>query len=149
MTELSSSPALQGLGGWLALLVIGQVASVLHLLKAIGNDVATLGIPNLLRVARTALYIELTLNLVMLVFVVATTVVMFQKRRIFPNLWKLQAATNLVLSFIGLVVISMMLTIKGEDLAISIAQLVIGLVWLLAGASYLNASARVKNTFVK
>jgi uncharacterized protein DUF2569 len=148
VTDVSSAPLLRGLGGWLALLVIGQMASLLRLVKAVADDVSALGTRHLPAMAKTSIYFELALNLVMLALVVMATVMMFQKRRLFPTLWKVQAATNLVLSLIGLVVISVLLNVKLEYLGLSLAQLAFGAVWLIAWTSYLGASERVKNTFV-
>ena len=148
MTDVSSAETLRGLGGWLALLVIGQVAGLLRLLKAAADDIAALGSRHVPAMAKSAIYFELALNLIMLMLVVTTTVMMFQKRRLFPTLWKLQATTNLVLSLIGMIVIAVLLNMKLEDLGLSLAQLAFGLVWLFAWTSYLATSVRVKNTFV-
>jgi Protein of unknown function (DUF2569) len=148
VTEVSSAETLRGLGGWLALLVIGQVAGLLRLLKAAADDIAALGSRHVLAMGKSAIYFELALNLIMLLLVVTTTVMMFQKRRLFPTVWKLQATTNLILSLIGVIVIAVLLNMKLEDLGGSLAQLAFGLVWLIAWTSYLATSVRVKNTFV-
>jgi uncharacterized protein DUF2569 len=148
VTEVSSAETLRGLGGWLALLVIGQVAGLLRLLKAAADDIAALGSRHVLAMGKSAIYFELALNLIMLLLVVTTTVMMFQKRRLFPTVWKLQATTNLILSLIAVIVIAVLLNMKLEDLGGSLAQLAFGLVWLIAWTSYLATSVRVKNTFV-
>jgi ABC-type multidrug transport system permease subunit len=148
VTDVSSAETLRGLGGWLSLLVIGQVAGLLRLLKAAADDIAALGSRHVLAMGKSAIYFELALNLIMLMLIVTTTVMMFQKRRLFPTVWKLQATTNLILSLIGVIVIAVLLNMKLEDLGMSLAQLAFGLVWLLAWTSYLATSVRVKNTFV-
>jgi uncharacterized membrane protein YhdT len=145
-TGMAHEPA--GIGGWLILLLIGQIGGAIRLLYAIVTDVNlySRAPPQ----AHIAIHIELALSLTMLGLVVWSTVQMLRERSSFPMWWKIMAVAAILFPIVNGALISAVLGVPLtrfyflREAAQTFAVIVtVGIWWL-----YLNLSVRVKNTFV-
>ncbi len=146
-SESATEPA--GIGGWLIMLLLGQFISGAWVLFAITGDVGSYKIfpPK----AHLAIHLELTLNVVLLLLIVWTTVELFRRRRSFPTWWKIMGVSALLIPIVDTVMVGRMLNVSLDlelvlrQAAMTFQTLVAVVIWWL----YLSLSVRVKNTFVK
>jgi hypothetical protein len=136
----------KGLGGWLILLMLGQIGSILRVLKSVADDVSLY--KSVDRVA--AINAELILNLLLLAIVVYVTVAMFRTKRSFPKLWICQGVVAILVPWIDILMVAALLGLSADQLVDGkdIAQTFGGIVGVSLWSWYLNVSVRVKNTFV-
>ena len=137
-----------GLGGWLILIVILQFGAIYSTLKSLVGDVLVL------RTVRAehvhAIYFELAMLIAFLCLNLWTTVQLFRTKRVFPTLWKVQGVAAILFPFVVGFAIAAMLGVpvstffqtRGMEEFVA-APIAVGIGWW-----YLNASVRVKNTFV-
>ena len=136
----------KGLGGWLILLALGQIGSIVRVLKSILDDIGLYK-----QTDRTAAVdAELALNCLLILIVICVTVTMFRKKRSFPTLWICQGVAAILVPWIDIVLVAAILDLPIRDLVDGrdIAQSVGGIVAVVLWSWYLRVSVRVKNTFV-
>ncbi len=138
----------RGLGGWLILLVIGQILGMFRVLKVIFDDM------DLYREVRpeavAAIHAELGLNVAFLILAVVTTVAMFRKLRLFPTLWIYQGLAAILLPILDVALASALLHVAPFSvLDASVGGQIVGTAIAVAlWTWYLRVSVRVRNTFV-
>jgi hypothetical protein len=139
---------LNGLGGWLVLVVIGQVAIFIKQLKGIVDDINVY--KDVTERGIKAVNVELGLNTAMLLFTIVVTVTMFRKQRLFPGLWILQGVAVVFLPLLDTLIVSNILgssfgSVWDEK---DTSQLISSCITVSLWTWYLNKSVRVENTFV-
>lgn len=139
-----------GLGGWLILMMIGQVGGILRVLKSVVDDIELFKTPNLTSDGELAIYVELALNVALLALVVVTTVMMLRKSRSFPSLWMCQGAAAILLPFVDAALVASILKIEVSQVLDekTIAQTIGSAIAVGLWIWYLKVSVRVRNTFV-
>ncbi len=139
-----------GLGGWLILMMIGQVGGILRVLKSVVDDIELFKTPNLTSDGELAIYVELALNVALLALVVVTTVRMLRKSRSFPSLWMCQGAAAILLPFVDAALVASILKIEVSQVLDekTIAQTIGSAIAVGLWIWYLKVSVRVRNTFV-
>jgi hypothetical protein len=138
----------RGFGGWLILLVIGQILGIFRILKMIFDDL------DLYREVKPqavlAVHAELGLNIAFLILAVVTAVAMFRKLRLFPTLWIYQGVAAVLLPILDGAVVSAFLNVSLYSIvdATAGAQIVGTAIAVTLWTWYLRVSVRVRNTFV-
>ena len=139
----------KGLGGWMILIVIGQVVSTilapLLMLRNFSQYPALWTLPEL----RAAIVVEIFISVFVTMYTLYTTSMMFQSRSTFPKLyryewvvWGLSPVLNL--ACFALVTGHFPVSVLGKTLATSVSTLIAGALWSL----YTLKSVRVRNTFI-
>ncbi len=141
-----SSEKLEGFGGWLLLIAVGQWLSTLGTLVAL-----LLELPGYLSqwaepAMRRGIIGEAGLGVGLLGFMLYTSVMMNMKRHEFPTLFRIQLALFVVAPL--LTTWSTGKTLGGLDFAATAAQAVIALIGASISILYSLRSERVRNTFV-
>lgn len=137
----------RGIGGWLILIVIGQIVGILRLLKAIVDDLDVYKqLPERLHWVVT---FELVLNATFLAFVVYVTTIMFRELRSFPKLWIGQAVAAILLPLIDAFVVLSATNVAAGPVLIQLGQVVPMAIAAGIWTWYMLVSKRVRNTFVK
>ncbi len=133
-------PALNGIGGWLVLVIIGRflsiimgIKSIADISKALGLEPSLDGLLYLMIIVFAAVYI--ILSGVVLYFI-------FSRKIVFRILFVAQVAADLVLA----VVFNAILANKGYDTSYTgfFQTIIGGAIWI----AYLYKSKRVKNTYI-
>jgi hypothetical protein len=139
----------RGLGGWLVLLVLGQILGIFRVLKAITDDIDLL--KDATPQVHAAVVAELTLNAAFLALVAYVTVMMFRQSRAFPGLWKIQAVAAILVPIADAVLVTNLLNVPIARVLDeqAIGQLIGMAIAIGIWAWYLTVSKRVRNTFVK
>jgi hypothetical protein len=137
-----------GIGGWLILLLLGQVGGAIRLLLAIVADINLYGVapPH----THIAIHVELALNVAVLGLVLWSTIQMLGERSSFPMWWKITAVTAVLLPIVDGALVSAVLGMPFRQLYFltEAAQTFAGIVAVVIWWLYLNLSVRVRNTFV-
>ena len=132
---------LNGLGGWMAVVIIGRILNIILTIKdmaawpfyriLIGNFYAIIIVYDVV--------VGLCLSVTILYFI-------FQRKIIFRRLLVIQIAISIVIAGATFVLTLILLSPgdNGSDMAQLIINIISGVVWIL----YLYRSARVKNTFI-
>jgi hypothetical protein len=147
-SAVNTSVGPKGLGGWFVLVMLGLARAVFVYIKTITVDVGLIHTVPQDKVA--GVYAEILLTGAMLALVAWVIVEMFMKRRTFPRLWKVMAVATIAYGAIDSVMVSVMFNVPfqkvmDEETIFQYIALIIGIaIWWC----YLNASVRVKNTFV-
>ena len=145
-----TSTGLEGFGGWLLLIAVGQwlgiFGELVELLMELPRYASQWSAPSM----RRGIIGEAGLNIALLVFMFYTTVMMSMKRREFPTLFRFQLAL--------LVVVPLLVTwwtsrsagrpIEGLEFAATAARAVVGVIGASFSILYSLRSERVRNTFV-
>lgn len=145
---LKAAAGPSGLGGWLIILVFGQISGLLKVLVSITEDIDYY--KTMPPQAHLAVHIELALNVAYFALLVWTTIAMFRTKRNFPALWKACAIATVLMSPVEAVAVAGVLHVPVSSILDekAIAQLIplsiAGAIWWW----YLTVSIRVKNTFV-
>ena len=133
-------PTLNGLGGWLVVVIIGRILTILLGVLGITSESAYLGYSNSID---SLIYLELVIYI--LVSIIMSCVIlylMFKRNILFRRLFVIQTITiflsNIILS---LYVYNLGYEMSGSELA---SPLFAGVIWII----YLYKSKRVKNTFI-
>ena len=149
-------PELTGIGGWLALLAIGQVVGILRLLVTLGQYYTTIN-GELWKRFPTAFWGEAALNAAMVGLVVCTTVLLIRHSRHFPSFFIGQTIFAIVMPLVNLVwlasifalatnkPISDFLTLEATDGRQMVAAVIGAAIWI----PYVLRSRRVENTFTR
>jgi hypothetical protein len=144
------SEKLEGFGGWLLLIAIGQwlglFGTVGDLLLDLPDYLSGLGDPATRRVVVGQAAIEIFL----LLFMFYTTLMMAMKRHEFPTLFRLQLALAAVVPLASAVWLSHATgkPLEGVDFAGTAAQSVIAVIGASISILYSLRSQRVRNTFI-
>ncbi|MDB5488404.1 MAG: hypothetical protein JWQ58_2119 [Reyranella sp.] len=140
---------LKGLGGWLIVVVIGQVTALIQvplmifesvdLYRSEGNEIV-----------RLFLGVDAALKVAVLALVIWTTVAMFRRRRIFPLLWRIEAAALVLFVFVEAAILATLVGLPIGDLLTEnmMRGSLIAAIWAVPWVVYLAFSVRVRNTFV-
>lgn len=142
-------PPLKGLGGWLIVVVIGQVTALIQVPWMIFESV-DLYRSETHELVRLFLGVDAVLKGAVLALVIWTAVALFRKRRIFPLLWKIQAAALVLFVFVEAAILANLVGLPIGDLLTEnmIRGSLIAALWAVPWAVYLTFSVRVRNTFV-
>ena len=147
-------PELTGIGGWLALVALGQVVGVPRLVVSLGQYYSTIS-DELWKRFPIALLGEAALNAAMVGLMVWTTVLLFQHSRRFPSFFIWQMIFTIVVPFVDLVwlalnfalatdkPVSEFLTIEVAERLQMFAVVISAAIWI----PYILRSRRVANTF--
>lgn len=131
-----------GLGGWLIILLLFQLISLLSAMAKIADG---LGIhTGASRISPD--YTRFVLSLALLGLLAATAVALLGKLPIFPRLWKTQAALLASLAALGAVVDALFLTGDPVERIVAVESMATA-VLLVMSRRYVTLSRRVKNTF--
>ncbi|TAJ41405.1 MAG: DUF2569 family protein [Reyranella sp.] len=137
----------RGLGGWLILIVIGQIVGALRVLKAIIDDLDVYNqLPKNLHWVVT---FELVLNAAFLAFVVYVTTIMFRELRSFPRLWIAQAVAAILLPLIDAFVVVSATSVPAGPVLTQLGQVIPMAIAAGIWTWYMLVSKRVRNTFIK
>ncbi len=141
---------LEGIGGWLILVAIGQVLGILRSLAEFGKSLPDYEKHWNNPLMQKAIIGEIGLSAVMFAFMVFTAIMMGQKRRIFPTLFRIELVLFAVMPLLNLFWVSQALgvsleklgyeTVAGQSIGIAVGAAV----WI----AYSLRSVRVRNTFV-
>ena len=137
-----------GLGGWLVLVMLGQLSAILKTAKSLIDDLELLKeVP-----AEHAHVVDfqLAMNIGFLALVGLITVQMFRTKRAFPTLWKAQGVAAVLLPIVDLVVVSAMMNLPVVKMfdGTAMGEMIAAPIAIVIGWWYMNVSSRVKNTFV-
>jgi hypothetical protein len=141
--------ALKGIGGWLALLAVGQVLGTLRTLANITDNLKLLEHQNPL-VARAA-ETENWLYFALFLFACYVTWTLFKKKRNFVAMWRVQALAFIFVPVADWIIVSNIFGISvdkvvgSEEIGGSIGKVIGIAIWW----AYLAKSVRVRNTFVQ
>jgi hypothetical protein len=151
-------PELTGIGGWLVLVVFGQVVGLVRLIVSNGEYYAKdASIAVLFERFPATAWGEVALNVSMVALVVYTTVLLFQKSRAFPRFFILQVCATIFLPIFALLWVGFTLSFATGtpfgDLINAVdhkdfAQIGTGIVGAMIWIPYMLRSRRVANTFV-
>lgn len=138
-----------GLGGWLILVVLGQIGGVLQMLKSIVDEVQLY--EDFGPTVHYILNAEMALMVAYAILIVVTTISMFRTERRFVALWKIQAVITVLFPLIDAVIVSAVSNTPIEKLIDerAIGHVIGGTIGMGLWWWYMNVSVRVKNTFVK
>lgn len=145
-----SQGRLQGLGGWLSLVGIGQVLGPIRLLVSLGSYYASRQTQAAFAQAPLALGGELALNIACFVFVIFCAYAFFARKRYFPLLFVLEVASGPALVALDALWVSattsvaLSAALDADDMLTSILISIPGALWII----YMYKSSRVRNTFV-
>jgi hypothetical protein len=141
---------LEGFGGWLLLIAIGQwfaffsalVQLVWKLLTYAGRWSEPAG--------RTTMIGEAAIELGLIAFILYTTTVMSMKRREFPTLFRIQLALFVVVPLLSIWwdSTSTGTPLDGSDFARTVGQAIVSTIGATFSILYSLRSERVRNTFV-
>jgi hypothetical protein len=137
-----------GLGGWLVLVMLGQLSAILKTAKGLIDDLElSTAVP-----AEHAhvVYFNLAMNIGFLALIGLTTVQMFRTKRAFPTLWKAQGVAAVVFPIVDRVVVSATMNVPVTKMfdGTAMGEMIAAPIAIVIGWWYMNASVRVKNTFV-
>lgn len=130
--------SLNGLGGWMILIIIGRVITILLNIKEIADIVPYLGLnPE----ADLFFYIIISIDILLgIVLTGAMLFFIFKRNILFRKLMVIQIAVSLAITFIVCILFN-----SWAELSIDIfTGIVSGAIWI----TYLYRSVRVKNTFI-
>lgn len=151
VTEAPAQKRLEGIGGWLILLAIGQVVGPLQTALAIYREYAGMPAGTFARYP-LAVSVQFLLLLAFLGLLVYAAYLFFNKRAAFPNVYIAAVAAGLVLPFVLGVWTTLSTGINTfralgnwDFMGYYLLTVVVGLLWI----SYLLNSVRVRNTFVQ
>ena len=136
-----------GLGGWLILIMVGQLKVILIGLWTVMTCAVGIATKPQFALALTA---ELLLTAPVLALGAWTTVEMFRKKRTFPAIWKVQAAAQIAYALLDCLLVSALLNVPIQSVLdeMTMAEFAVLVVGLTLWWCYMNVSIRVKNTFV-
>jgi len=143
-----------GFGGWLLLLAIGQTLAPLRILADLGAMTESYDVVRTLPNGVAAATGEIALNCFYFLFVVAVVVLMYRKSWRFPIMFTYQWYLYFVVQALDFLWIAYMLKVPvrtlasnytSEEIGRIVAAFVAGGLWVW----YVNASSRVRNTFVR
>jgi hypothetical protein len=132
-------PTLNGIGGWLIVVIIGRILSIIVGIKDIG-DVGAITVPSAYQwLMDSCVAFDLIVNIAMSIVIL---VLMFTKKKSFRIIFVVQAVT----SFLFLLFADIYLINQGIDTQVTnLANPIVGgLIWI----TYLYKSKRVRNTFI-
>jgi len=137
-----------GLRGWLMLVLLGQVSGIVLMLKAIMDE--TKYYKELPPSVHYLIHIEMVLLVAYAVLIAFTTVSMLRTERRFVTLWKTQAVITILFPVIDPVAISIISNTRLDALLDErvLDHVFGGTIGISIWWWYMNASVRVKNTFV-
>ncbi|MBM3646116.1 MAG: DUF2569 family protein [Alphaproteobacteria bacterium] len=139
------APPLTGLGGWLALFVIGQV---LGLFRGLASLLETVRLYD--KADPKLVNVEVAMMVALLAFSVYVTIALFRKWRSFPVLWIYQGLAVVLFYWLAALILSGMMNVSfakfvdEAEIGRSIGTAIGVALW----AWYLRVSVRVRNTFV-
>jgi len=149
-TETVEAPSLKGIGGWLALMSIGQVVGPLQILTGMVQEYSSLPEGTIARFPLASVG-DAGLRLVYVGFLVYIAVQFFKTRATFPNLYIISYIVGLALPIvIGVWVtatsgINTLVNLASRDFLVTYGfGAVMGAIWV----AYVVNSVRVRNTFV-
>lgn len=141
---------LEGIGGWLILVAIGQVLGIFRALAEFGKSLPDYEKHWSNPLLKNAIIGEVGLSAGMFAFMIYTAIMMGQKRRIFPTLFRVELVLFAVIPLLNLFWVSYAIgasfeklgyeTVIGQSIGIAIGAAV----WI----AYTLKSVRVRNTFV-
>ena len=149
-------PKLTGLGGWLAIVVIGQIVGILRLLSAMAQYFATLD-HQVLAEFPAIIWGEAALNAAVLCLAIYTTILLLRRSRPFPRFFTLQMIAIILMPFLDHLwaasmiwlwtgdPVSQLLTLDESETRQLIQAVVGAMVWI----PYIRRSRRVRNTFTR
>ena len=146
----SASTGLEGFGGWLLLIAIGQWLGVFgelgRLLLASTEYASQWSDPAL----RRGVMGEAGLDIALLAFMFYTTVMMSMKRRAFPTLFRIQLALLVIVPLLSTWWISTSTgkPLEGVDFTATAVNAVVATIGASLSILYSLRSERVRNTFV-
>ncbi len=133
-------PSLNGIGGWLVLVIIGRIISIIlgakdffDLTKLIGQD------PNFEGIIIFGIVMDITLVILLSAVILYF---LFKRNILFRNLFVIQVSLGFLFNVFVLVYFSSLGVNLGA--ASLISPLISGVIWIL----YLYKSKRVKNTYI-
>jgi hypothetical protein len=147
---------LAGIGGWLAIVAIGQVLGPLRLLVSLGQYYEKLD-KSIVESFPIVVWGEAAMNASMFLLTVSTAILFFSHSRKFPTFFIWQWLVVVMLPFIDAawIAVSMaaytgrnptgFVNLEPKEIGQSIAYTIIGGVWI----AYILKSKRVANTFIK
>lgn len=140
---------LEGFGGWLALLALGQTLAPLRLAAQFLQTLPTYKPVMAMNNGAAVFYGEAAVNTVLTLFVAYVTVRMWQRKRTFPVLFTWEWAVVMVVPVLDLLAVSAAFgmplgELMDREFLVSEAKSVVALAWIL----YVHRSVRVRNTFV-
>lgn len=146
----STSEPLKGIGGWLVLMALWQIAGPI---RTIFNMFVTYTNPTVLTAFEkvpTAAGLELTLNSVYAAIVFFTTYTFFTYKRIFRGMYTLEMISSVLLLPLDYFIISATTTASFESLINpdDLGKVIGASIWGFVMLAYVWLSKRVKNTFV-
>lgn len=131
-------PSLNGLGGWMILIIIGRILTIFSYISAISEVTPLLGYS-----PEADVYLYIMIALCILFGIVLTGLILFfifKRNIVFRTLMVIQITVSLTITFIICVLLN-----SWAELSIDIFTGVIGgAIWI----TYLYRSVRVKNTFI-
>jgi hypothetical protein len=156
VSNLKVTDPLTGVAGWLILVALGQVISVLKLLGSLSEYFSKLD-PKLLQQFPVTFYGEIALNVATLALFLYTTVLFFKRSSSFPQFYIYEWIVLIFLPIVDIVWGGFTLSIAtgrpfselakfgSEELAQSLGAAVGAAIWI----SYILKSKRVANTFTR
>ena len=145
-----------GIGGWLGLLVFGQVIGILRLIGAIGQYIQSIS-DNIWKRFPTAIWGEIAMNVALICLCICTAVLLFSHSRHFPRFFIAQMLCAIFLPLVDLFWVASIvsvslnrpmtdfLTFEPRDGEQMVAGAIGAAIWI----PYVLRSRRVANTFVK
>jgi hypothetical protein len=138
-----------GFGGWFAFVVLGQTLSPLVLLTQMlmGPDIGLLSNPALPSNLMPLIVFEVGMNVCLIAFHVFVMIVMYRRKRSFPNLyrWQFYIFTAALLADLLMISDALKLPITAVIQSRDIGMFIGMALWTW----YVSVSVRVRNTFVK
>jgi hypothetical protein len=147
-------PELTGIGGWLGLLMFGQVVGILRVLVTLGEYYTTLE-PQVTARFPTAIWGEVALNAVFVWLCVYTLVLFIRRSRNFPRFFIWQLIAVIVFPVIDLLWVASIISLaNGKPFAEFLTldakeggQIIAGMIGAAIWIPYILRSKRVANTF--
>lgn len=149
-------PEMTGISGWLALLALGQVMSILRLIFNVAQSVQSIT-DEVWTYFPTVIWSEMLLNAALVGFAIWTTVLLFTHSHRFPAFFIVQAICAVLLPLADLLCVasffSAALNRPFSDFFIleprQIGQTIVGAITAAVWITYVVRSRRVANTFTK
>jgi hypothetical protein len=149
MTDATTiKPEPEGLGGWLILPILGTVASPIFMAFTIFQTLSTVmpGYSQIGRGLQAFVVLETIANLAMVGGWIYATVLLFQKKRMYPTLFITMLLSTLAVTVVdataGFAVFD--IPFETDDIRAISRGVIGGAIWI----PYMRMSRRVRNTFV-
>lgn len=134
------NPCLNGIGGWLILIIIGRILSVILGIKDIADSSAAYGFSP---VFDTLLTVGIILDIVFSITAsVVILILIFSRNILFRLLFVIQVVVMFIFNLIVIIYVNSLGYNFGSGMLIG--SIIGGVIWIL----YVYRSARVKNTYI-